>query len=184
MIEQCTTKDNTIRLQCLWLQWEIFTKVKWPFLRPNHSQTQSLLVRYIRLLEQDRNITSNNIVNSYFSYFLQVTCFQGVAMSSTERPTRAGSPNLLLSLKSCLQSLCPTGVSCPGLNCKVHTSAQAHFLIYSGLWKWHLRSYTWTHASTTVRGPGEFNAGKLNQWNVLWLFTKWLICDLRSDNGL
>lgn len=26
VIEQCTTKDNTSRLQCLWLKWYIFTK--------------------------------------------------------------------------------------------------------------------------------------------------------------
>lgn len=69
VIEQCTTQDNTSRLQCLWLKWYIFTKVKWPFSRPIHTQTQNLLLRYIRLLEQDWNITSNNIVNSYFFLF-------------------------------------------------------------------------------------------------------------------
>ncbi len=75
VIEQCTTKDNTSRLQCLWLKWYIFTKVKWPFLRPIHSQTQNLLLRYIRLLEQDWNITSNNIVNSYFFLFFAKDLF-------------------------------------------------------------------------------------------------------------
>lgn len=70
VIEQCTTKDNTSRLQC---PCHIYKNVKWLFPRLVYLQTQNLLSHYIRLLERDWNITINNIVNSYF--FLFCFCF-------------------------------------------------------------------------------------------------------------